>query len=105
MEKKDLNDRINELLGAELNLLKLPKSQLEKLYEAVKKLREVEKKEEKAKISGLLGKPIKEIVDETLLGRKIGEMTLGELVKSILSEHGLFGFGIIPKLFRGIFGE
>lgn len=90
--KEELSEELNELLGTEINFMKLNKEELVDLYKAVLKIKEA------SAIFPLLDKPIGQILDKKFLGKPLKDMTLRELFGLSKERKGFFGLGIMSRI-------
>ncbi len=92
--KEDLAAKINELLGLSLvSLDRMTREDLESLYQAVSK--KLEKNQIPVKV---LRRPLKDVLNENVLGKPVGDFSLGELLEAIVGgEEGPLGLGLLPR--------
>jgi hypothetical protein len=92
--KEELTVKINELLGLSLvSLDRMTKEDLESLHQAVSK--KLEKTQIPVKV---LRRPLKEVLDEKVLGKPVGDFSLGEILEAIVGgEEGPLGLGFLPR--------
>ena len=103
--RKDLADKINEILGTSLEFKRVPLAELEKLFEAVSaKIRGVTQEPPVGhELQGLLDAPLIQVLRKRLEHKKIEELTVRDFL-SIIQEgtggRGIFGLGVLPALLR-----
>ena len=98
--KEELSAEINKLL--EVQLASLSRMTLEDL----KSLKEVlSKGPEKGQLFGaVFHRPLKDILNEKLLDKTLGELSLMEILGMENKEGGILGFGIIPGIRKLVTG-
>lgn len=99
--KKNISDKINEILGTTIDFTPLRKEDLEELYDALQDLNELGG----ALSFSILRKPLKQIIDMKAFDKPIGEMSVIEVIRHLTREKGLLGLGILPKVRRLLKGE
>jgi len=104
-KRRSLVERINELLGTDLELKRVPLAELERLHDALAaKFGGAPRGPPGGQLQGLLDTPLVEALRKKLAHKKLEDMTVGDLL-AILQEgsggKGVLGFGILPALLRG----
>ena len=99
--KEELSAEINKLLGTQL--ASLSRMTLEDL----KLLREVLSKgpEQGQLLGAFFRRPLKDVLNEKILDKSLGELSLMELLGMEKKEGGILGFGVIPRLRNMVSGE
>lgn len=94
LSKTELSDKICDLLDVEVDFTKMTKEDLISLHQRVNEL--MEDIDEK-----LLNKPLEEILDTTIGGKPLRELTLGDIMRRV-RDHGPLGLGILPEVRREV---
>jgi len=92
--KEELNEEVNKLLGTSIDLTKLTKDDLTALHEALVKFKEASEFP-----LPLIDRPIGEILDKKFMNRPLRELTLRDVLGLPKERKGLFGFGLLGRLF------
>jgi len=97
--KDELSEEINKVLGTTIDLTKLSKDDLTALHEAILKFKEAQEFP-----LPLLDRPLGEILDKRIGNKPLRETSLREILGLPKNRKGLFGFGILGRLFteRGV---
>lgn len=99
--KDELSVEINKLLGTQL--ASLSRMTLEDL----KLLREVLSKgpEQGQFLGAVFRRPLKDVLNEKILDKSLGELSLMEILGMENKEGGLLGFGLLPRIRTMVSGE
>ena len=102
-KRKNLVEKINEILGTKLEFRRVALKELEELHDAVSaKLGGAAGPPFGQSIQGLLDAPLVQVLKKRLANKKLEELTVRDLV-SVLQEgagdKGILGLGILPRLF------
>ena len=92
--KEDLAGKINDLLDLSLESLdRMTREDLENLYQATsKKLGETQIPVK------VLRRPLKDVLNEKILGKPLGDFSLTELLEAIVGgDEGPLGLGLLPR--------
>ena len=92
LSKEELAEEIMDILELSLDSLsRMNKGDLKQLYQRLQTL--------KVEPKGLLDKPLEEILNQEIGGKRVKDMSLGELAKTV-REEGPLGLGIVPEIRR-----
>jgi len=95
--KEELSKEANKILGTMIDLTKLSKDELTALYEALVKFKEAQEFP-----LPLLDRPLGEILDKRVGNKSLRETSLREILGLPKDRKGLFGFGILGRLFERV---
>lgn len=103
-KKKNLVEKINELLGTKLELKRIPLAELERLHEAISVKIEAATQGLPIgqNIQGLLDAPLIQVLKKRLTNKKLEDLTVRDLVSALqegAGDKGILGLGILPRLF------
>ena len=97
LNKEQLSENINNVLGLDLDFTKMTKKDLSALYSALAK----QELNPDSQSGDLLRRPLKEIFNQKVLNKDLGDLTLLEVLQQIFPVFqrrggGIFGFGLLP---------
>lgn len=101
-KKKDLVDKINELLGTKLEFRRVALKELEELLDAVSaKIGGLAGLPIGQNLQGLLDAPLIQVLKKRLADKKLEDLTIRDLVSALqegTKDKGILGLGILPLL-------
>lgn len=102
-KRKNLIEKINKLLGTKLEFRRVALKELEELHDAISaKFGGVAGLPIGQNIQGLLDAPLVQVLKKRLANKKLEDLTVRDFVSTLqegTGDKGIFGLGILPKLF------